>query len=194
MHSRPVVVVFDSALTHPLYCRGSKYKSGPISCARPRYFPYTARTWRCLLRGLVLGLCGVDRRKRTHRACRGSPESGDPLALLKEACSWLSTLREPITVVVSRKSTNSGAAEPLVTLTTLSVTSVRGGSDFSVCRRGFFADRDHCCLYVITVSLIVIIEQKSCRAVVVVEFHHFRLPGHPGRWNQARYRTYQRPI
>ena len=140
-----------------------------------------------------IGLCGVDRRKRPHRACRGPPEAGYPLALLKE-CSWLSTLREPITVVVSRKSTHSGVAGPLVSLTTLSVTSVRGGSDFSVCRRGFFADRDHCCLYVITVSLIVIIEHNSCRAVVVVEFHHFRLPGHPGRWNQARYRTYQRAI
>ena len=93
-----------------------------------------------------------------------------------------------------RKSTNSGATEPLVSLTTLSVTSVRDGSEFSVCRRGFRADRDHCCLYVITVSGFVIIEQRSCRAVVVVEFHHFRLPGHPRRWNQARYRTYQRPI
>ena len=48
--------------------------------------------------------------------------------MLKEACSWLSALREPITVVISRKSTNSGATEPLVSLTTLSVTSVRGGS------------------------------------------------------------------
>ena len=97
-------------------------------------------------------------------------------------------------MVVSRKPTNSGATEPLVSLTTLFVTSVRDGSEFSVCRRGFFADRDHRCLYVITVSLIVIIEARSCRAVVVVEFHHFRLPGHPRRWNQARYRTYQRPI
>ena len=123
----------------------------------------------------------------------GGPPSR-ALALLKEPCSWLSTLSEPISVVVSRKYTHSGAAEPLVSLTTLSVVSVRGGSDFSVCRRGFFADRDRRCLYVITVSLIVIIEQASCRAVVVVEFHHFRLPGHPRRWNQARYRTYQRPI
>ena len=139
------------------------------------------------------------------RTLRGRPTKTKPPGLPRLAriggppCTaqrglQLSTLREPITVVVSRKSTNSGAAEPLVSLTTLSVTSVRGGSDFSVCRRGFFADRDHCCLYVITVSLIVIIEHNSCRAVVVVEFHHFRLPGHPGRWNQARYRTYQRPI